>query len=203
MQIDGLCFSYPQRTLFFSLSADIPPGVSLVLGGDGSGKTSLLQLLSGELHANAGELQINGLSLRSAPNDYLAQVFWADPRADDFDQTTPVDYFHHLHTRYPGFDDALLDDLPQGLALTPHLNKPLFMLSTGSKRKVWLAAAFASGAAVTLLDEPFAALDKTSIGFVTELLEDAGKHPTRAWVVAAYEAPGSVPLATVIHLAER
>jgi energy-coupling factor transporter ATP-binding protein EcfA2 len=74
------------------------------------------------------------------------------------------------------------------------------MLSTGSKRKVWLAAAFASGAAVTLLDEPFAALDKASINLVLELLQDAAIHATRAWVVADYEAPRGVPLALTISL---
>ena len=59
---------------------------------------------------------------------------------------------------------AVLQHLIQAFELTPHLEKPLYMLSTGSKRKVWLAAAFASGAAVTLLDQPFAALDKASVG---------------------------------------
>lgn len=82
------------------------------------------------------------------------------------------------------------------------MNKQLYMFSAGSKRKVWLAAAFASGAAVTLLDEPFAALDKASIGFVVELLEDAADHPERAWVIADYEAPGDVRLASVIDLGD-
>jgi energy-coupling factor transporter ATP-binding protein EcfA2 len=77
------------------------------------------------------------------------------------------------------------------------------MLSTGSKRKVWLAAALASGAAVTLLDEPFAALDQASINFVLELLADATEHPTRAWVMADYTAPEGVPLAAIIDLDAR
>ena len=200
LKMDGLCFVYPQRPLFSHLTLGIPAGVSLVLGGDGSGKTTLLQLLAGALPAHAGELQINGVSLKEAPNAYLAQVFWADPRADDFDQITPLDYFERLHLRYPRFNDPFLSNLTQGLALGPHLHKPLYMLSTGSKRKVWLAGAFAAGAAVTLLDEPFAALDKLSIGFATELLKDAAEHPKRTWVIAAYEAPAAVPLASVIHL---
>jgi ABC-type Mn2+/Zn2+ transport system ATPase subunit len=76
------------------------------------------------------------------------------------------------------------------------------MLSTGTKRKVWLAAAFASGAAVTLLDEPFAALDKTSIGLVIALLQEAAQHPTRAWVVADYAPPQGVALALTIDLGD-
>jgi energy-coupling factor transporter ATP-binding protein EcfA2 len=104
--------------------------------------------------------------------------------------------------RYPDWDEPLLDELIAGLSLTPHVEKPMYMLSTGSKRKVWLAAAFASGAAVTLLDEPFAALDKASIGLVLELLQDAADHPARAWVVADYEAPAQVPLVAVIALGD-
>ncbi len=87
-----------------------------------------------------------------------------------------------------------------GLGLAPHLDKGLFMLSAGTRRKVWLAAAFASGAPVTLLDLPFAALDKASIGFVVELLQDVADHPARTWIVADYAAPANVPLAAVIDL---
>jgi len=47
------------------------------------------------------------------------------------------------------------------------------MLSTGSKRKVWQAAAFASGAALNLIDDPFAGLDQGSINFVTQQLNQA------------------------------
>jgi energy-coupling factor transporter ATP-binding protein EcfA2 len=55
---------------------------------------------------------------------------------------------------------------------------------------------------VTLLDEPFAALDKASIGFVLELLDDAAADSTRAWVVADYEAPRGVPLAAEVDLGD-
>lgn len=188
--------------LFTQLSARIPPGVTLVRGGDGSGKTTLLRLLAGELAAHAGELQVNNIRLREQPVAYRQQVFWADPHASALDQVTPVDYFLSLHQRHPRFDEALLGGLIKGLFLAPHLDKPLYMLSTGSKRKVWLAAAFASVAAVTLLDQPFAALDKASIGFVMELLADAAKHPARAWLLAHYEAPGDVPLAATIELGD-
>jgi ABC-type multidrug transport system ATPase subunit len=115
---------------------------------------------------------------------------------------TPVDYFLSLHRVHPRFDEQVLGMLIEGLSLAPHVEKPLYMLSTGSKRKVWLAAAFASGAAVTLLDEPFAALDKTSVGVVLELLEDAADHPARAWVIAHHQAPGDAPLAAIIDLGD-
>lgn len=203
LQGEGLCFSYPQRVLLTHLSVCIAPGVTLVRGDDGSGKTTLLRLLAGELPAQAGTLQVNGVRLGDSAVGYRQQVFWADPCSDAWDQTTPTDYFKSLPQLYPRFDAQLVDELTAGLSLTPHLDKPLYMLSTGSKRKVWLAAAFASNAAVTLLDDPFAALDKASIGFVLDLLADAAAHPTRAWVLADYEAPGEVPLAAIIELGLR
>jgi hypothetical protein len=69
-------------------------------------------------------------------------------------------------SRYAGFDQAALLQLIDGLALEPHLFKQIQMLSSGTRRKVWITAAFASGAALTLLDDPLAALDKSSALFV-------------------------------------
>jgi ABC-type multidrug transport system ATPase subunit len=200
LQIDGLCLRFSQRELFANFSASILPGVTCVQGGEGSGKTTLIRLMAGEVAANAGHLQINGASLADQPLVYRTQVFWADPRSEALDAVTPVAYWATVQQRYPAFDAQLLADLVDGLSLAQHQHKALYMLSTGSKRKVWLAAAFASGAAVTLLDEPFAALDKASINLVLELLQDAAIHATRAWVVADYEAPRGVPLALTISL---
>lgn len=203
LQVDGLCFDYPQRPLFNDLTVSIPGGVCLVLGGDGSGKTTLLRLLAGELAAQAGTLRINVAALAFDARAYRKQVFWVDPRTTDHGQITALQFFALQRLRCPGFlpvDCARLADLFAGLSLTEHLEKPLYMLSTGSRRKVWLAAAFAAGAAVTLLDDPFAALDKPSISFVQHFLADAANDTVRSWVVAHYEVLQGVPLAKVIEL---
>jgi ABC-type multidrug transport system ATPase subunit len=203
LQMECLSFGFPQRSLFAGLTASIPGGVCLVSGGDGAGKTTLLRLLSGELAAQAGTLQINGVQLAGEPKTYRAQVFWVDPRTSEHDQITALQYFALQRQRYPSFlpaDSACLSRLVTGLSLAGHLEKPLYMLSTGSKRKVWLAAAFAAGAAVTLLDDPFAALDKPSITFVQHQLAGMASDPARSWIVAHYEVLDGVPLAKVIEL---
>lgn len=202
LEVNDLTFRYPGRTLFSHWSASLLPGVTLVLGGDGRGKTTLLRLLAGELAADAGELSINGIKLQTDAKDYRQQVFWTEPRTDAFDQMTPAHYLNLQRSRYAGFDDDVLATCVNGLTLAPELNKQLFMLSTGSKRKVWLTAAFASGAPLTLLDMPFAALDKASIGFILALLQNAAALPARAFVVADYAAPAGVPLAGVIDLGD-
>jgi energy-coupling factor transporter ATP-binding protein EcfA2 len=74
------------------------------------------------------------------------------------------------------------------------------MLSTGSRRKVALAGALASGAMVTLLDQPFVSLDAVSIQEVLDFLQAMSSHPTRAWVVADYTVPKGVDLALLVQL---
>ncbi|MFT5644712.1 MAG: ABC-type multidrug transport system ATPase subunit [Janthinobacterium sp.] len=201
LQAARLCFSYPQRALFVDCTLKIPPGITLLRGGDGSGKTTLLRLLAGELAASAGHLQANGIG--SADPAYRQQVLRTDPRSDAWDQMTPGACFTSVQQRYPRFDQQALPALVDALALAPHIDKQLHMLSTGSKRKVWLAAAFASHAAVTLLDEPFAALDRGSVATLVALLNAAAKaNPDRAWVLADYAAPAGIAMASVIDLGD-
>lgn len=195
-----MTYSAGPRLLFEHWACQVPPGVCFVQGGEGTGKSSLLRLLAGELAASSGQFRIGGVDLAALPEVYRQQVFLADPRTQVFDQITPLAYLAALQARYPGFNAACIAALIDGLSLAEHQHKPLYMLSTGSRRKVWFAGAVASGAPVTLLDEPFAALDSRSIGFVRELLRQAANDPQRAWVLADYEAPVGVPLTGVIVL---
>lgn len=202
--VEQLWFRYPnpQVEILANWSGEILPGVTLVQGGDGRGKSTLLRLLAGALPADEGQLRLNGVSLKEKPDAYRQQLFWMEPRADTFDQLTPPQYFETVRSRYAGFDADLIAALVDGLGLETHMGKKLFMLSTGSKRKVWLTAAFASGAAVLLLDEPFAALDAPSIAFVKEQLVKISVQADRAAVIADYAAPSGVPLAGVIDLGD-
>lgn len=137
-----------------------------------------------------------------APSAYLQNVAWFNPQSDAFDSVVVQDFFNATADRFPHWSGALRAHLTKALGLEPHLHKPLYMLSTGTKRKVWLNASLASGAALTLLDEPFSALDQSSIHCVLDFLTDAANHPTRAWVVADYQAPAGVPLAHTIDLGD-
>lgn len=201
LRAEGLGFGYPKQPLLFQdFSLSIPPGVTWVGGDESTGKTTLLRLLAGDLTAKTGSLQVNGVQLQSQAQAYRNQVFWVDPRTQAFEAITPQAYWDGVRKHYPAFDNDLLSELTEAFGLEAHLPKSLYMLSTGTKRKVFFAAAFASGAAVTLLDEPFAALDRASVDAVLEVLRDAAAHTSRAWVVADYVAPQGVALAATIAL---
>ena len=203
LQARGLGFHFPEQALFADFSLELFPGVTLLRGGDGSGKTTLLRLLAGALPLQAGTLSIQGAALQTAPAAYRKNVFWAEPRSEAFDQISALAYFQLQRGRYAAWDESVLDQLIAGLELAPQIEKPLYMLSTGSKRKVWLVAAFASGAAVSLLDQPFAALDKASTEFLLEQLAAVSQSPTgRAFLIADYAAPEALELAGLIDLAD-
>lgn len=200
LQVKGLRFGWTEPPLFDRLSFDIPPGVSLVRGDDGSGKSTLLRLLAGALNADAGSLIIHGIHLEERHDAYRHQVFWIDPQTEAHDALAAKGYLESLSHHYPNFSAETMAELVQGFGLGPHLPKPMYMLSTGSRRKVWLTAAFAAGTPLTLIDQPFAALDAPSIRFLRGLLQDAADHPSRAWLLADHEAPEGIPLKKTVSL---
>jgi ABC-type multidrug transport system ATPase subunit len=202
LNLSHVSFAYPHCAVLRDFSAQLAPGLALVLGGDGRGKTTTQTLLAGELPLDAGRLQLGGVFLDEQPEAYRQQVFWIDPRSTAHDALTVTDYLQSVRRAYPGFDEAVLAEVIDGLSLGPHLHKNLFMLSTGSKRKVWLAASAASGAQLTLLDGPFASLDQASINFVLQMLGEAASQSTRIWVVADYVPPGDLALTTLIDLGD-
>jgi ABC-type multidrug transport system ATPase subunit len=165
----------------------LSPGLIAVIGAERSGKTSLLRRLSGDLSALEGE----------APNP---DALWLDLALPGQDDDTPQQVWEALRQRSPRWNVELQQDLMDALALTPHLGKKLYMLSTGSRRKVALVGLLACGATVTCLDQPYAALDTASVRVIHGFLNDMAEHATRSWVVADYEADPLLPWRRVISL---
>jgi ABC-type multidrug transport system ATPase subunit len=183
-QVENLTHS-PIHNLSFSW----PAGVSWVCGDEGTGKTTLLRLLAGEVQPTTGRVSMPA-----------GGVFWVDLQNPAHENTTVQACWDALRAQYPHWNDALLQKLADALDMHQHREKRLNMLSTGSRRKVMVVAALASGAKVTLMDQPFAALDLASICVVKEFLHEAAEHRTRAWIVTDYEAPQDLPLASVLSL---
>jgi len=203
LHIDGLCFAYPGCNLFQGLSAQVLPGATLMLGADSSGKSTLLRLLAGEQPADAGQLVLQGVPLQGDGSAYRAHVFWGNPRSDALSEQVAQDWLAALPARYPQFDAAALARHIEGFGLQEHLHKRFLMLSTGTRRKVWTAGALASGAALTLIDEPVAGLDKPSVQYLQQALAAVATQADRAVVVAHYDALVGVPWQATIALPDR
>ena len=143
----------------------LPPGLVAITGDEGAGKTTLLRRLAED-----------------------SSALWLDLTLPGQDDQMPEQVWDALREQRPLWSAQLQQDLIEALDLQPHLGKKLFMLSVGSRRKVALVGLLASGATVTCLDQPFAALDATSARVVREFLADMADHTSRTWVVADYEA---------------
>lgn len=201
LRIDALSFAYPdQPPLVSGWNASIGPGVTLLYGDTGTGKSALLRVIAGMLPASSGRLTVAGATLDTAPEAYRRQVFFVDPLTDRFDQLTARECTASLAEGDAGFDEAKWQAIAEGFSLAPHLDKKMFMLSTGSKRKVWMAAGLASGRPLVLLDEPTAGLDMPSTRCLWSTLSGFDGQQGRAVLVASAARIDTVPLAATIEL---
>jgi ABC-type multidrug transport system ATPase subunit len=199
LSVTGLSGGPVELPLFCDFNLQLPAGLSALLGDEGAGKTSLMRLLSGDLPPTAGQLRLMCEATPLALPRHSA-VFWTDLRLPLHDNDTPTQCWAHFRLSLPAWSDATQNELVETLQLAPHMDKRLNMLSTGSRRKVGLVAALASGATVTLLDQPFVSLDQASIRSLQAYLARVGQNTERAWLIAGYEKPAFLPLASVHQL---
>ncbi|MET0544494.1 MAG: ATP-binding cassette domain-containing protein [Variovorax sp.] len=200
LRVEDLHFAYPgEAPVLSGWSAAIGPGVTQVHGDTASGKSTLLRVLAGRLPA-MGRLTLKGVRLDADREAWRRKVFFIDPGTDVFDQVTGHACTASLRSGDADFDEASWRALVDEFSLAPHLEKPMYMLSTGSKRKVWLAAALASGRPLVLLDEPTGGLDGGSTRCLWRALDAMTQHPERAVVVASSEIIDQVPLAGRLSL---
>jgi ABC-type multidrug transport system ATPase subunit len=167
-----------QTVVFEALNAQIQPGLIAVTGDERVGKTTLLMLLAGQ-HAPHAGTHIGSPAF-----------FWPYATAES-DKQTPIERWAQAARVAPAWNQNLCESLCSALSLNEHQHKGLFMLSTGSRRKVDLIANLASGAEVTCIDQPYVGLDAPSISVLRDFFEEAreaGKRSQRAWVIADYEA---------------
>lgn len=187
LQVSGLSFHQPHAQLFTDWSATFPSGLTWVTGDEGAGKTTLLRLIAGDWPIASGSVLWHEDDAARALT--LGDVYWIDPAASARDDLTVHAFAFECQSRFAGWSETAFKHWTKTLALTEHLDKFLYMLSTGSKRKVWLAAALAANARVTLLDEPEAALDQASRAALRAQLARCNQGGQGVWLVASYSCP--------------
>ncbi|WP_417284350.1 ABC transporter ATP-binding protein [Comamonas sp.] len=208
VQADGLRFGYPGLLLADTASHVWPAGLCLIQGDEATGKSSWLKTLAGQLKPQAG-----ALSYRFAADGRLPahELYWQDPRqilSEAQSRVLVADWVAQQPLLYPHWSAPEMARHVQGFGLEVHWHKPLLALSSGSLRKLWLAAGWASGAALTLLDEPLAALDLASERYVLQALaqmadslKDAARP--RSVIVAHWDAMQGIDWDDVLALAPR
>ena len=131
-----------------------------LVGPNGAGKTTLIKLLLGLAHPTHGEILVDGRSIRG-DDAYRADIGYMPQIARFPENLTAAEVFAMVRAlRDPG---APVDHgLGTRLGLEDHLNKPLRVLSGGTRQKVNAAIALLFCPRVLVLDEPTAGLDPLS-----------------------------------------
>lgn len=199
-------FGYPAHAVAHQTSHCWPAGLCLLQGDEGTGKTSWLKALAGQLPLSSGRLHYR---FSADGNLRAGSCFWQNPRQpldDDCSRMTAHRWMAWQRTLYPHWSLEQFELHVQGFGLEPHLDKPLLALSSGTQRKLWMATGWASGAELVLIDEPLAALDKPSERYVQQALAamaaklKGGARP-RSVIVAHWDAMQDVDWDDVLELA--
>lgn len=160
------------RTLFRGVSFTVGAGELLrVAGANGSGKTSLLRILSGLAAPASGEVRWKSQPIARLREDYARELVYLGHAPAVKDDLTPRENLA-IACRLAG--RALADTaLAEALARLRVPELPVRKLSQGQRRRAALARLLVSEAPLWLLDEPYSALD---VEGVSALNERIGRH---------------------------
>ncbi|MBN8505695.1 MAG: ATP-binding cassette domain-containing protein [Burkholderiales bacterium] len=181
---------HPSHWQFASFQLTLHAGLTWLQGANGSGKSTLLQLLGGVLPPMHGQIWVDEHEQGAVPLAYRREVFWMGPGGIALDHLRGAEFLAFLATLYPRWSAAACDEGVRGLALSKLLGTRVSAMSSGMQRKLWLAAAVASGTKVVLLDEPLNALDAAAMEWTLDRLQAAQLDQERAWLVASHPLPG-------------
>jgi len=164
LQADGLACERDWRMLFEHLDLQLHAGDMLQISGpNGSGKTSLLRLLSGLMQPTAGQVLINGQPLSEQRVELARNLLWIGHAAGIKDLLTPVENLSWLCALHRPAESPAIWEALQSVGLRGFEDVPCHTLSAGQQRRVALARLYLDSPPIWILDEPFTALDKQGV----------------------------------------
>jgi heme exporter protein A len=200
LQARALTFHRQDEPVFGPLDFCLDAGeLTLIEGDNGSGKTTLMRILTGLLRPEEGELYWRGepLTWDRCSGEVVFLGHQLGLKAD----LTPHENLRfaiglHGHREHSQIDEALAR-----VGLGGYENEPVRKLSAGQKKRVALARLLLIPAALWLLDEPYANLDRTGIELVNGLLEAHIAHGGAALVTShgAVQFHGGEPHRIRLH----
>ncbi len=161
----------------------------IILGPNGAGKSTLFKILTGLKTASSGRISVLGHSIGAARAEgCIAYV----PQEEHIDWQFPISVWDVVFTGRYGLlrnEGGVKRFLParwarredreavaaalNAVAMYEYRDRPIGALSGGQKKRVFLARALAQEAAVLLLDEPLAGVDRRSEDLIFDVLQRA------------------------------
>lgn len=180
IEIRNLYFSRGERKVFDGLSMTIPRGrITGIMGPSGTGKTTLLKIIGGQVRPDSGEVLVEGRDVCSLSRDDLfdlrkdiGMLFQSSALFTDLSVYENVAFPLRVHTDLP--EDTVRDLVLLKLnAVGLRGARDLFPaeLSGGMSRRVALARAIALDPKLLMYDEPFTGQDPISMGILVTLIK--------------------------------
>jgi phospholipid/cholesterol/gamma-HCH transport system ATP-binding protein len=167
------------RRILTAVSFDIPAGeTKVILGGSGSGKTTILRLILGLFRPDHGSVTVDGEDISQLPEHELprirqkmAMVFQGAALFDSLTVRENVGYRLWEQGRMPDESvELIVRQSLQFVGLEESIDSMPADLSGGMRKRVGIARALASGSEIILYDEPTAGLDPINAYAICHLI---------------------------------
>ena len=182
LKIDHLTKTYGEKKAVDDLSLHIRAGeIYGFIGHNGAGKTTTLKAVAGILQFDAGEIIVNGRSIRTQPLDCKRDMAYIPDNPDLYEYMTGIKYLNFIADIF-GVDAQTRQERIRKYAdlfeLTADLAQPIAAYSHGMKQKLAIISAWLHAPKLIIMDEPFVGLDPkaahTLKGMMRELCDAGG-----------------------------
>lgn len=180
LQMKNLCAAYDHVERLHAISADIPADrLTVVIGPNGCGKSTLMKCLAGLLRVSGGTIGLDGCDFQDISEKQRARLVSYMPQS----RITPEISVRQLvcHGRYPHLkwgqnlsskDREIIDRALERTDMLRYAQRSVSQLSGGERQRAYLAMMLAQQTPVMLLDEPTTYLDLSAQFSLMELLRE-------------------------------
>jgi phospholipid/cholesterol/gamma-HCH transport system ATP-binding protein len=209
IRIRGLRTVLNGKTLFDSVDLDIPRGsVTAIMGPSGTGKTTLLRHITGQLRPDAGQITVGGIEVTAASRSALfalreriGYLFQNSALLTDFSVFENVAFPLRQQLRLPEelVRNIVLTKL-QAVGLRGAAELMPSELSGGMIRRVALARAIVRDPMLILYDEPFVGLDPIALNQILKLIRTLNQTLGITSILVAHELAAVRRVADQVYL---
>ncbi len=163
LKIEGLTKTYGNKKAVDNLSLHIQKGeIYGFIGHNGAGKTTTLKSCAGILRFDAGDIFIDGVSIKEDPIACKRRIAYIPDNPDLYEFLTGIKYLNFIADVYgvgKAEREARIAKYAAVFELTDDLAQPVNAYSHGMKQKLALIAALIHQPSLMIMDEPFVGLD--------------------------------------------
>ena len=182
INVSGLTKNYGKNRGIEDISFTIPEGEIVgFLGPNGAGKTTTMNIITGYLLADTGNVEIAGIDMLKQPIEAKKHIGYLPEQPPLYHSMTVkayLDFVYELKGVKAIPQDNHLSDICEIIGLTDVYERIIGHLSKGYRQRVGLAQALIGDPDVLILDEPTVGLDPRQIVEIRNVIKDMGKKRT-------------------------